>query len=384
MKPELPVAPFELTHDSQTTWILKKLKEKEGNIQLLDFGCGKLRLLNALDKAQELNRVGYCATDVVKPELPVGKAMRFTYVDNKDLIGLPARSFDVIVVMNVVHELQLVDFAKVFETTRRLLKDDGTLLLVDMALLPEGEFRSLPYYPWEITGLLLSSDDESYNSKSGIPVIAMLVPRNGIPVFPQLLDRLGKLVLQKRDVFCRLAAELHSCEDIKSMDALLCRLSLNKGRVHDLGYLLVMSGLANLRILEHLEVRGKTSYEEVSKAAESILRSFFDIWHKDYRKVTFNEVLEQFVPEHTYEAISLAVGSMTAGIPSFFFPLRSENLGSSEFQPSETLDMFEDYFDYEDISKMGLGMLQVECYEKITGDVSSLRPVQVNEWMRWL
>jgi len=362
----------------------KKLNEIKGSIRLLDFGCGNLRLLNALEKAKELGRIEFCATDILKPELPEGKALDFSYVDQKDLVALPARSFDVIVLMNAVHELQLIDFAKAIETIRRLLKVDGKLLLVDMAFLPEGEFRSLPYYPWEVTGLMLSADDESYNSKSGVPVVAMSVPRNGIPAFPQFLDGLGKLVLQKRNDFCQLAAKLHSCEDAKSMDALLSRLSLNKGRIHDLGYLLVMSGLANLRFLEHQDFRRETSYKKISLAAEAILRLFFEVWNKERRKITFNEILEQLGPSHSYESLSIAMGSMTAGIPSFFFPLQSKSLGSSELQPSETLDMFEDYFGYEDISKVGLGALQIACYEKIVGDASDLGPVQVNDWLRWL
>ena len=117
----------------------------------------------------------------------------------KEICHLPVASFDIAVIMNVVHEVSISDFTNIVETVRRLLKPTGRLLIVDMAILPEGEYRALPYYPWELKSVFFECDDCSYNSKSGVPVVALDIPASAIPIYQQFERLLVNLIIEKRD-----------------------------------------------------------------------------------------------------------------------------------------------------------------------------------------
>lgn len=387
---DLPVAPFEQVQDSQIQWVIRQLEgisESKGiseSIRILDYGCGNLRLLNAISQHRLHDRIHLLATDKSTPKIKPSREYRYEFIDIHEIPSLNVRTLDAVVLMNIAHELSLLEFADSVESSRRLLKTGGTLLFVDMAILPEGEFRALPYYPWEICSLFQEPSDASYASKSGVPVVAAAVPKEGIPIYAQFLDRLCRLVIEKRDYYCMLACVLPYRQEKPEIKRILSRFSLNQNDVHDLGYLMLMSGLANFRILEHLHERSKPSYEQVSNAAEAILRFFFMNWesHKSYP--TFFEILDELGSLHSYRAISHAVGYMSGGLPAFFFYLSRDNLGDSELLPTEDLDVFEDHYEYKHIAELGLGNLLSECHHRIEPEyIHSLSCLRANKWMHW-
>jgi len=357
------VASFQLCQDSQTRWLIDKLGELNlEKIELLDYGCGQLRLLNAVKKSGLLSKIKYSATDICPPTLSATEDLPFVFRTPLETKSLSAKSLDVAVIMNVVHEIPLLDFAHIVETVRRLLKDTGKFLIVDMAVLPEGEFRSLPYYPFELKKLFFESNDCSYTSKSGVPVVALEIPSTGIPIYPQFRQKLRNLVSEKRDSYCDLACSLHLQKINPRIRALLEHLSLNHGDAHDLGYLMLMSGFANYRLIED-STNTQLLNNEIEDAAEAVLRWFFEYCKKNGKLPLYHSVFDSLGCSHTYDALVCAVLCMSNHIGAFFFPMRDENLGNAQFKPSESIEAFEDHFDYDDIRKLGLSFLQAECHQ---------------------
>ncbi|UCE66875.1 MAG: class I SAM-dependent methyltransferase [Candidatus Zixiibacteriota bacterium] len=382
LQTEIPVAPFELSQDSQTKFVINKIKDLSGPISVLDFGCGNLRLLNAARIEKILHNIKYLATDKIKPKATFPDQYPYEFVISSKIRELPLDSIDLVVLMNVAHEMSIVELADAVESSRRLLKRNGELLIIDMAILPEGEYLALPFYPWELASLFLESIDHSYLSKNGVPIVAMSIKRDGIPIYAQFMDRLYGLTIEKRNYYCQLACTLPIKRNKATIQKILKRFSLNKGDVHDLGYLMLMSGLAHSRLLQLANSIPEPNYDEVAEAAEDVLKYFFSYWETHESSPTFFAVLENLGHKHTYRSLTHAVGYMSGGIPAFFMPLLKDNLGLSTLEASEDLDIFEDRFEYSDIKRLGLGNLQGECHEHIeTGNMIAVPCADFNTWI---
>lgn len=336
-------------------------------VEVLDYGCGNLRLLNALHEAGVPHRIVYTATDISPPSLMPPQTHPFVFKLPQDVRSLPVASFDVVVIMNVIHEVSLADFIEIAETVRRALKPTGTLILVDMAILPEGEYRALPYYPWELEFLFFEAQDYSYTSKSGVPVVALEIPCSAIPIHQQFERRLLRLIMEKRDFYSEIACSLPSRAYNPSVSYWLRRFSLDHGDAHDLGYLMLMSGFANFKLIQHRSAP-PPSYDEISGAAEAILRWFFAYWEERNALPSYYSVLNALGGRHSYNALTAAMACMSGQIGSFFMPMTNDNLGLAELTPSESLDVFEDRYDYSAIQKLGLGALQSECHRVMWPD----------------
>ena len=363
---ENTVAPFDLCRDSQTQCVvdlIEKICQKESKI--LDYGCGNLRLLNALcEKPEILKRITYVATDVSPPNIDKKKKLPYTFKTLKEIKKTTLAFFDVIVVMNVIHEISINEFTELVETARRLLKVSGKLLLIDMAILPVGEYKSLPFYPWEIECLFFNSNNLSYKSKSGIPVVALEIDTISIPIYQQFKYRLIQLVTEKRDFYSMLACSLHSRIDNPKICNWLFKFSLNHGDVHDLTYLMLISGFANFRLIEEKK-SSSSSFKEIATAAEAILKWFFKFWENNKYLPNYFTLMNKLGREYTYKVLTTTISYMSDQIGTFFLSLTNENLGLSELTPSESLDVFEDQYSYKDIWKLGLGKLQAECHRKM-------------------
>jgi len=362
------VAPFDLCHDSQTQWIIGKIQEYvTDEMFLLDYGCGNLRLLNAIQKAGLLSKIKYVGTDLSAPTLNPNKTLPYVFETTQDIRHQSAASIDLAVIMNVIHEVSIPEFCDIIETVRRLLKPTGQLLLVDMALLPEGEYRALPYYPWELETIFFQCNNCSYISKSGIPVVALDLPVSAIPIYQQFEHMLVQLIKEKRDFFSQLACSLSSRKSNPHIEYWLSRFSLNHGDAHNLGYLMLMSGFANFKLIEHY-TKPKLSYNEISDAAEAILRWFFNYWAEKNELPEYFSVMDALGGNYSYAALTTAMKLMSRQIGSFFMVMAHENLGLQKLTHSESLDVFEDRYDYDAIQKYGLGILQEKCHRVVWPD----------------
>ncbi|HEY4325131.1 MAG TPA: class I SAM-dependent methyltransferase [Mucilaginibacter sp.] len=360
-----PVAGTDLYYDKQCQGILKELSELTGPVELLDYGCGNLRLLNAISKSNlKLPEIRYCGTDLQQPSAEGRKLLEDTarFAGIQDLRKESPARFDLAVLMNVIHEISLYDMAVIFEDIRRLLKPGGIFLLVDMSVLPEGEPLALPFFSWELTDLFRVYTDRSYSSKTGIPVIFTKIKREDIYYFPKMLAKLTSLVQLKRNTFSDIACRLNEPGLQKRYGDLLSKLSLSGDKIYDLGKLMLMSGHANYRWMEQAN-RGFPPQGSIEDAAVAILQLFFDSWINRKDIVSANDIFEELGGEHPYESLASALKFMTQ-FGGFFFPVHEPQL---PLVASESLEAFQDHYDFKDIKGKGLGWLQSECYERIYG-----------------
>ncbi|RZM19532.1 MAG: class I SAM-dependent methyltransferase [Pedobacter sp.] len=360
-----PVAGADLYFDKQCQSIIKELSEFQKPVDLLDYGCGNLRLLNALSKSNiPLPEIRYCGTDLKQPSTEGRKLLNESaeFVSIPELHKKPTARFDAAVLMNVIHEISLHDMAVIFEDIRRLLKPGGLFLLVDMSVLPEGEPLALPFFSWELADLFQAYTDCSYTSKTGIPVIFTKIKKEDIYYFPKILEKLTTLVQLKRNTFSDIACRLNEPGLKKRYGDLLHKLSLSGDKVYDLGKLMLMSGHANYRWMEQAN-RGYPPRDDIENAAIAILELFFDSWQNRKDIISANNIFESLGAAHNYESLAAALKVMTQ-FGGFFFPVHEPH---KPLNASESLEAFQDNYDFNDIKSKGLGWLQSECYERIYG-----------------
>lgn len=361
-----PVAPVELFYDRQCKEIIKALCGLGGPIELLDYGCGNLRLLNGLLNTPEpLPVFTYTGTDIHKPDAKARKLLQapHSFKKIKELREGGESKYDVVVLMNVIHEIALFDLANIFEDIRRLLKSGGKLYLVDMSILPEGEPLALPFFSWEFSDLFRAYEDKSYTSKTGIPVIFLEIKKEDIYYYPDSLASLMDLVQLKRNTFSDIAVRLNDPRELKIYGDLLTKVPFSGDSVYDLGKFMLMSGHANFRWMEeHNRVRSNN--RAVAEAAISILKLFFDTFHQSRRIISPIDIFDSLGAEHSYDSLAMALKYMSGGFGLFFFPIRDARM---PLVPSESIEAFEDRHNYDDIKKMGLAWLQSECYHEIYG-----------------
>lgn len=146
--------------DPQINQINKNLNTLAGNenLKVLDFGAGKGRLLNNLhelliNENKVLNdTINYIAYDLFDSDKDMCvKNLCDVYGDSKDryynsftsiLENHDEKSFDVVVMCNVFHEIDPQFWIKLFKKDGDLdgiIKDDGYLLIVEDNQIPKGE-----------------------------------------------------------------------------------------------------------------------------------------------------------------------------------------------------------------------------------------------------
>jgi SAM-dependent methyltransferase len=146
--------------DPQITLIQSTIVPVQGSIKVLDFGSGKGRLLGGLlnqYRESTKDRVNYVAWDHIAIEKHACLNMIasvFPDPENRWFqdSGSMARchhdkSFDFVVMCNVLHEIDPKDWISLFGDTsiiRRCLMDSGKLLIVEDYLMPQGEYAH-PY-----------------------------------------------------------------------------------------------------------------------------------------------------------------------------------------------------------------------------------------------
>ena len=259
LQPVAPVANVDLIRDSQTRGVLDEILQGEGPVDILDYGCGELRLLNALLSAETERNWTYHGADIEDPASRHGELMvrfralehlrdRWTVGTLSDACKMHQR-FDSVVLMNVLHELPIAEFASVIENVYHVLHPGGRLLLVDTVFLPEGEPRFVPFYPWEIDFLFPGGKDRSYVSRSGIPIIFYIVPQSALPCFHFLPELLDLLIRKKRDTWSYLAVHLAHGDFSEQRKSL----GLGFTKEFDYAYLNTIVANANYRLMEHMD-----------------------------------------------------------------------------------------------------------------------------------
>lgn len=357
-----PVAPTELFYDSQTKTLIKELGKLSGQINLLDYGCGNLRLLQGIKATNStLPKIKYVATDLVMPKDIPTELGDYTFIDTNNLRKDYSEKFDVIILMNVIHEISIHSVATIFEDVRRLLKPDGIFILIDMSILPEGEPLSLPFYSWEFEIFFKEYQDLSYNSKSGLPIICFKISKYAIPCYSKSIELLIEIVQGKRNAYSEVACQLHDPNKKAKYNWLIEKLSLTGNNLYDLGLLMLLSGHANYRWMEEMR-RKSPKNEEVIETAITILQHFHYTFYKTGKIVSLKDIFQEIGSSNSYDRIRYAIMQMSNTMGCFFFPIREDD---KPLQPTESMDAFDDHFSYDDIRKMGLFMIQQKCHNKM-------------------
>lgn len=126
-------------------------------LKVLDFGAGRGRLISALREnattpQEVINRIDYIAYDSINAHQPECEAAisrlygnakgRYFHADSQIRGAHSAKSIDVIVMCNVLHEIDPFEWLSLFSATgtiRHLLKTDGFLLIVEDMEMRIGE-----------------------------------------------------------------------------------------------------------------------------------------------------------------------------------------------------------------------------------------------------
>jgi hypothetical protein len=157
-----------------------------GPVKILDYGAGHGRLLEGLTAILGdcvATQVDYVAWDVAtKPSPQCVATIRAVYGatgdrwfnDRNTLFRVhDAGSFSVAIMCNVLHEIDPLDWLRVFESTSvlsRALHPDGRLVIVEDYLMPKGEYA----HPYGFTLLDTEAIKVLFQSGAGVESVGVL------------------------------------------------------------------------------------------------------------------------------------------------------------------------------------------------------------------
>jgi energy-coupling factor transporter ATP-binding protein EcfA2/SAM-dependent methyltransferase len=143
-------------NDRQIQIVASGIDSSESMRKMLDFGCGKGRLLESLfakfglNLSNQLDYVG-CDNSDDNYEL-CQKVISKIYKDNKNRWfnnsqelpkDYPRQQFDRVILCNVLHEIAPTEWIELFSKDNIIsssLKDSGDLLIIEDYLMPQGEY----------------------------------------------------------------------------------------------------------------------------------------------------------------------------------------------------------------------------------------------------
>ncbi len=137
--------------------IVKSLKQK-GTVNILDYGAGKCRIgqLLRLFANDELNSgsITYTAYEPYIEEEIKKELKEFNVCENLAKVEKVFKQYNVIVLMNVLHEIDILKWKEELWNIYNLMSDDGILIFLEVVSLRKGE------QPYGNCGYLVLQDDE--------------------------------------------------------------------------------------------------------------------------------------------------------------------------------------------------------------------------------
>ena len=128
--------------------IFKTQQSQGGKIKLLDYGAGKGRLISSFaeDGSNSKEILDYYAYDksVENKECCIGNIKKFHNEDAElryysEISSLDKKSFDIVLMCNVLHEIEHNEWENTFNLIGDILKSEGFLLIVEDNRIPIGE-----------------------------------------------------------------------------------------------------------------------------------------------------------------------------------------------------------------------------------------------------
>lgn len=151
--------------DEQFIKFAKKITEKASDapLRVLDYGAGEFRIWECLQMAKEsgelsVEKIAYEAYEpypkseaICQIEEHYGKNPFPFY---KHIAKVPAQSYDAVVLMNVLHEVDILKWEQIFREIQNVLVPDGILIFLEVQTLSLGE------QPYGNTGYLILGPHE--------------------------------------------------------------------------------------------------------------------------------------------------------------------------------------------------------------------------------
>ncbi len=195
------VADWKLIFDTQSRVLIDFLKIQSSQLVILDYGCGKLRVLHAL--VEFLKEINWKYTgfdpffddsqldDLAKLQLP--KQYCYEILQREALLKRSG-TYNIVILQNVLHEVGIFETAQVLQDCRVLLDDSGVLLLLETPLLPKCEPNFVPIYDWEIPMIFSGHKQLSTKTPKGLPILFHMIAKAEIPNYREIFANVTNLL----------------------------------------------------------------------------------------------------------------------------------------------------------------------------------------------
>lgn len=346
---DLSPADFNLIEDGQTKWIINKIKtliKKKDIISVLDYGCGNMRLFNALLKENlQFKYVGIDKSLNEDIKNIITENEMCTFVRLADITQIKKHSFDIICLVNVIHEISIIEFSEIIGIIKIMIKPEGHFLLMDMPVLPKGELLGLPYFPSEIINLFFPIDYK-LETESGYPIIACDIIEHNINFPYYMMEMIYDIIKAKRNFFSYFAFKILNDNGVTKFNYLFNSINTKMSDEELFGYVVHLSGLANYRLVEY---KNANIVNEENEFYVALIKLYIDTFNKTGKQIKISDVYDELYPQYTMLEITQKL-KIALGLDSFF--MLDED--TETLCATEKLDNLENDFSYDDLRRISL------------------------------
>lgn len=352
---DLSPADFESIKDGQIKWLIEKIMSLSKNkacTTVLDYGCGNMRLYNALSKLDlKFMYVGadFKRSDNINELIHNNDNCNFICLS--EITRIERHCFDIVCVSNVIHEISIIEFVEVIYNTKLLLSKDGHFLLLDMSVLPQGELLGLPYFPDEILDLF-EPIDYTFTTEKGYPIIACDIMPSDLMLPHTAIEKLCYLIMKKRDEFSFLAFSIINKYGMDIFNKKFNNINKRMSNEDLLGYILYLSGLSNFRISEF---RQEHTYSSCNEFYVDLINLFTETFERTGKQLLLHDMYSSLYPKYPLREIVIKLKQATS--PHSLFRFEDEKT----LYATERLDYFIDNFTFDDLRESGIFVISAMC-----------------------
>jgi len=207
---------------------------------------------------------------------------------------------------------------------------------MDMTVLPEGELEAVPFMSYDFLEFFPEFKDCSYTTKNGTPIMLLVLKQSDIRDYPTNSKNIYAMFLKKRNSCSDFS--LHFCKNPKQPESLeiIKRMGITEStrREYILGYLMHISGAANVKIMDYERIhihmdeeikkkkRGKKLLSDSILDNLVILAEIYVQGHNRYIRV--NDVFKELKHHFHYECIMWGIRHASNSL-EYFFLLEKNN-----------------------------------------------------------
>lgn len=120
--------------------LFKEFISNKSNINLLDYGAGKGRIGYTIEEDSSTSgRINYHAFEPDKSNYELLNNVPNIRALYGDVNKIPSDAFDMVILCNVLHEINPNDWIETLNSIKRVLKNEGFLIVIEDRFLPKGE-----------------------------------------------------------------------------------------------------------------------------------------------------------------------------------------------------------------------------------------------------